>query len=91
MEGSIKLPSGLTYVSLTEGDGTTANYKDGTIYFMFASNNGKNVTSATTIMTVNLKVASGTASATLDVAITDIYDQDYNSVPKKIIGTGLRF
>ena len=91
MEGSVKVPSGLTYSSLTEGDGATANYSNVTIYFMFASTNGKNVTTGTTVMTVNFKVASGTTSAKLGVTVSDMYDQDYNNVKYTVIGSELKF
>ena len=86
LEGYVDVPAGLTYESLTQGDGATANFKDGKIYFMFASNNGKNVTKDTTIMTVTFKYSTSLASVNLNTVVSDIYDQEYTPVSHKIVG-----
>ena len=89
MEGYVDVPTGLTYESLTQGDGATANFKDGKIYFMFASNNGQNVTKETIIMTVTFKYSTSLASVTLNTVVSDIYDQNYTPVSHKIVGKEL--
>ena len=90
MEGSVELGEGVTYVSHTDGDGATANFKDGVLYFMFASNNGKNVTTSTTIMTVVFNVSDSLNETTLETIISDIYDQNYENVDSKVIGESIK-
>lgn len=92
IEGTVPIPDSMTFVKFTEADGTTANYLDdeNAVLFMFSSNNGKNVTSETTIMTLELKYKTGTSSVTLGVTVADIYDQDYNDVTYKIIGKAIK-
>ena len=86
LEGYVDVPAGLTYESLTQGDGATANFKDGKIYFMFASNNGQNVTKETVIMTVIFKYTTSLASVNLNTVVSDIYDQNYTPVSHKVVG-----
>ena len=86
MEGTVSVPAGFTFKSLTQGDGATANYKDGKIYFMFASNSGKNVTKDTVIMTLTFSYDASVSSAEFTTTVSDIYDQEYVKVEHKIIG-----
>ena len=85
-EGHVELPDGLTYKSLTQGDGATANFADGKIYFMFASNSGTNVTADTTIMTVTFEYSDSFTSGKLKTIIEDIYDQNYDLVNSSVVG-----
>lgn len=89
MEGYITVPSNMAYKSHSDGSGMTSNYTDGKIYFMYVSGNGKNVTSNTTLVTITFAYTGSVAD--LAVTISDIYDQDYNTVQYKVIGQKLKF
>jgi uncharacterized membrane protein len=86
LEGYVDVPTGLTFESLTQGDGATANFADGKIYFMFASNNGQNVTKTTTLMTVTFAYTGDFNAATLNTVVEDIYDQNYVKVDYIVVG-----
>jgi uncharacterized membrane protein len=86
MQGYVDVPTGLTFQSLTQGDGATANFADGKIYFMFASNNGQNVTKTTTLMTVTFAYTGDFNDATLNTVVEDIYDQNYVKVDYIVVG-----
>ncbi len=91
MEGSFAVPSGLTYVSATDGDGTVTNYSAGTIYFMFSSSNGQNVTKETTLTTLKFNIGSSAPETVkLTTTISDIYDQKYDTVSYKVIGQSIK-
>ena len=86
------VPAGLSYTSLTQGDGATANYvaSEGRIYFAFTSNSGTNVTKETTVMTVTFNISGNANSVKLDTEIVDIYDQNYTTVSYKVIGEDIK-
>ena len=87
MEGSIQVPTGLTFVSASDGDGTVSNYDNGTIYFLFTSNNGKDVTSSIVITTLTFSASENVGEVVkLPTTISDIYDQNYNDVTSTVIG-----
>lgn len=86
MEGTLDLPQGFTFQSLTQADGATANCKDEKIYFMFASNSGQNVTKETPLFTVTLSFATSVTVGDFNVSVADIYDQLYTKVPYTAIG-----
>ena len=86
MEGEVVIPSGFTFKSLTQGDGATANHKDGKVYFMFASNNGQNVTKETTLFTLTFSYTDAVNAADFTTNVSDMYDQNYTKVEFKVIG-----
>ena len=86
LEGYVDIPAGLKFESLTQGDGATANFADGKIYFMFASNNGQNVTKTTTLMTVTFSYSGDFSAATLNTVVSDIYDQNYVNMTCTVVG-----
>ncbi len=93
LEGYVKVPSGLTYKSHTEGSGALANYVagEGRLYFTMTSNNGQNITSTTTLMTVTFSYTSSLTSASLDTTLNEIFDQNGASVNYKIVGEEIKF
>ena len=90
IESYIDVPAGLTFKSLTQGDGATANYKDGKVYFMFASNNGQNVTKDTQIMTVTFECTGSASTFKLNTVVSDIYGQTFAKVSHKVIGMNIK-
>ena len=86
MEGYVNVPQGFTFESLTQGNGATANYKDGKVYFMFASNSGQNVTSETVLFTLTFVYADSVSAAEFETVVSDIYDQNYQNVSYSVIG-----
>ena len=86
MEGYIDIPQGFTFNSLTQGNGAAANFKDGKVYFMFASSNGQNVTADTVLFTLNFSCLDSVTTADFTTTITDIYDQNYQKVEFSLIG-----
>ena len=92
LEGSIVVPNGLTYKSHTEGSGALANYvaSSGKIYFTMTSNNGQNLTSATTIISVTFTYSSNATTLSLNTTITEFFDQTGASVNYKVIGEKIR-
>jgi hypothetical protein len=92
VEGTIDLPSGVTYKSHTESNGTLANYKasDNRLYFTMVSNNGQNLTSTTTLMTVTYSYTSSVSTADFDMNISEIFDQTGASVSYKIVGESIK-
>ena len=92
LEGSISVPDGFVYKSHTESNGTLANYvvSDGKLYFTMTSNNGQNLTSETTLMTVTYGYNSSTTSGTFDTSITEMFDQTGASVDYTVIGEGIK-
>ena len=91
MEGYIGVPQGFTFNSLTQGNGATANFKDGKVYFMFTSNNGQNVTTETILFTLNFTYADSVTSTNFATTVSDIYDQNYQNVAFSVIGTQIKF
>ena len=103
LEGSVNVPSVLTYDSHTEGSGTLANRVDADdnpnddviegcrIYFTMTSNNGQNLTTTTTLMTVTFTYPSSLTTLTLDAVITDMFDQDSQTVSYSVIGKTIKF
>jgi len=91
VEGTVVVPSGLTFVSATDGDGTVSNYKDGTIYYLFSSSSGLNVTKETVITTLKFAIGSSApATIKLTTTISDIYDQNYAAVSKSVVGQSIK-
>lgn len=92
LSGCVDLPTGLTYRSHTDGSGTLANYvaNEGRIYFTMTSNNGQNVTSTTTIMTLTLGYSSNVSTAVLTTTIEEFFDQNSVDVSYKVIGEDIR-
>lgn len=90
MEGTIAIPAGLIYDSHEEGDGVTANQKNGVIYYVFTSNNGKDITAETELLTLTFTCASTFESGKLAITVADIYDQNYATVSYKVIGETVR-
>lgn len=90
MEGYVELPARVSYQSHTEENGATLNHVDGTLFFMFASNSGGDVTTDTVIMTVTLAYTGDPTTFALNVVIEDIYDQKYQTVPYVVIGTEIK-
>ena len=92
LEGSISLPSGITYRSHTESNGTLANYvaADNKLYFTMTSNNGQDLTNATTLMTVTYSYTSSVTTAELDMNISEIFDQTGATVSYKIVGEAVK-
>ena len=86
MEGSVDVPQGLTFNSLTQGNGATANCKDGKVYFMFASNSGKNVTEDTLLFTLTFTYDDSVAVSDFVTNVSDMYDQNYQNVSFSLIG-----
>lgn len=92
LEGSMVVPNALTYVSHNEGNGALANYvaNDGKVYFTMTSNNGQNLTSATTVVTITFKYSSDATIISLDTALTEFFDQTGASVNYNIIGQDIK-
>ena len=86
MEGYVDIPQGFTFNSLTQGNGAAANFKDGKVYFMFASSNGQNVTADTVLFTLNFSCLDSVTTADFTTTISDIYDQYYQNVEFSVIG-----
>lgn len=86
MEGYVELPAGLTFESLTQGEGAMANYSGGAVYFTFTTPSATNTTKETTIMTVTLSYTDSFTSAMLNTVVSDIYDQNFQPVDNTTIG-----
>lgn len=90
MEGSVSVPSGFTFDSLTQGNGATANFKNGNVYFMFASNNGQDVKAETVLFTLTFSYTDSATTADFATTVSDMYDQNYQNVTFSVIGEQVR-
>ncbi len=90
MEGSVNVPQGFTLDNLTQGNGATANFKDGKVYFMFASNNGQNVKAETLLFTLTFSYTDSVTTADFATTVSDMYDQNYQNVTFAVIGEQVR-
>ena len=92
LEGNVSVPSGFTYKSHVESNGTLANYvaADGKLYFTMTSNNGQNLTSETTLMTVTFSYTSAVSTASLTTNIVEIFDQTGAFVNYSVIGEEIK-
>jgi len=86
MEGIVTMPSDVEVISVTSSQGMVGNCKDGKIYFMFASPNGKNITEDTVLMTVRLNYTGSADTFKLETAISDLYDQSFETMTHTVIG-----
>ena len=86
MEGYVELPAGLSFESLTQGEGAMANHSNGAVYFTFTTPSATNTTKETTIMTVTLSYTDSFTSAMLNTVVSDIYDQNFQTVDSTTIG-----
>lgn len=86
MEGSVAVPEGFTFVSLTQASGATANFKDGKVYFMFTSNSGQDVKAETALFTLTFSYAGTVEAGDFATTVSDMYDQNYQNVTFSVIG-----
>ncbi len=75
----VKIPSGLTYKSMTAGDGVVAN----TIFINIAGSS--NITKETKLATVTYSY-SGITEATFGVNVSEMFDQGMQNVKYSVIG-----
>ena len=79
----VKIPSGLTYKSMTAGDGVVANKSGSSILFNIAGSS--NITKETKLATVTYSY-SGITEATFTVNVSEMFDQSMNNVKYSVIG-----
>lgn len=82
LEGEMVLPANITGANLTALGETTANIDGGKVLFTYTS--ATNITKSVELFSLTFAPSNNTVS--LDLVISDIYDQNYETVSYKVIG-----
>ena len=82
MEGEMALPAGISGATLTALGETTANIDGGKVLFTYTS--ATNITKSVELFSLTFTPSKDTVS--FDLVISDIYDQNYETVSYKVIG-----
>jgi uncharacterized repeat protein (TIGR02543 family) len=90
MEGYVDVPKNFELNGLTQGNGATANFRDGRVYFMFASNNGQDVNEDTVLFTLMFSYSESETTVDFSTTVSDMYDQNYQDVTFSVIGEQIK-
>ncbi len=88
IQGEMKLPFGVSEVSVSASGETLANIEGNTLYYTFVS--ATNVTKSFTLFTVTFKSSASTLAFDLGLGTDDVFDQNGAAVSFKVIGTQVK-
>ena len=86
MEGEMALPTGISGATLTALGETTANIDGGKVLFTYTS--ATNITKSVELFSLTFTPSSDTVA--FGLVISDIYDQNYDTVSYKVIGESVK-